>query len=245
MTRIVVPVPRGSAGSSSSNPSRSSSTPSSSTSVLPQPQPQPQSTIPQVALTGKDEEIGEEVHDQVVLDDFAENLGSDDNKAAKRDSLSAESFCSHQDNVETVGSEKVGHDDDVSGDLTGILGAAQIVENETEKSSGGSLPTVTGSSAPPPPPPVPPPKPSSGNSNYRGFVLGSSNSPRTGSSRRATVWPVVSARTLSTGSRPPSPRSHCEGEGYNSDDEQGPCFGYDDGVSFVSNFLILFLLTTK
>lgn len=69
-----------------------------------------------------------------------------------------------------------------------------------------------------------PPKPSSTGSNSRRFTPGNSAALRIGSSRRATAWPVVS-----TG----SPRSHPENDGYNSADEQNPCFGssYDDAVS--------------
>ncbi|XP_020527335.1 OTU domain-containing protein 5-B isoform X2 [Amborella trichopoda] len=81
---------------------------------------------------------------------------------------------------------------------------------------------VTGSSYPPPPP-VPPPKPSANSSNRR-IVSGGSAVVRSGPSRRSG-WPVVSSRTSSSGSLPSSPRSFGEGEGYNSADEQGPCFG--------------------
>lgn len=210
MTRILVQ--RGSAGPSSSNPSRSSSLPSSSTSTSAPPQPQV--------------EIGEEVQEQVVVENFVECFGSDDHKSAKTNDLLPED---DQDNDQTVDSEIVGNDDVGSVDLTRALGALRIMENETEGSGSDSLQTVTGSSYPPPPP-VPPPKPSSGNSNSRRFLSGSSNSPRIGPSRRTAAWPIVSTRTSPTGSRPSSPRSHCESEGYNSADEQGPCFGpcYDD-----------------
>ncbi|THG03435.1 hypothetical protein TEA_013953 [Camellia sinensis var. sinensis] len=210
MTRILVQ--RGSAGPSSSNPSRSSSLPSSSTSTSAPPQPQV--------------EIGEEVQEQVVVENFVECFGNDDHKSAKTNDLLPED---DQDNDQTVDSEIVGNDDVGAGDLTRALGALRIMENETEGSGCDSLQTVTGSSYPPPPP-VPPPKPSSGNSNSRRFLSGSSNSPRIGPSRRTAAWPIVSTRTSPTGSRPSSPRSHCESEGYNSADEQGPCFGpcYDD-----------------
>ncbi|XP_058196545.1 OVARIAN TUMOR DOMAIN-containing deubiquitinating enzyme 6 isoform X3 [Rhododendron vialii] len=226
MTRILVQ--RGSAGgSSSSNPNRSSAVagPSSSTSA---PAAQPQVNLPLVASAGKDEEIVGDLQEQVVVDDFVEYFGSGDIKAARSDDLSQESSHDvYKDDDEINDSEKVRIEDD---DLTSGLGELQIMGNETEGSSGGSLQRVCGSSCPPPPP-VPPPKPSSGNSSSRRFVtLGSSNSPRIGSSRRASAWPIVSTRTSPTGSRPSSPRSHCEAEGYNSADEQSPCFGscYDD-----------------
>ncbi|KAJ7981197.1 OTU domain-containing protein 5-like [Quillaja saponaria] len=106
------------------------------------------------------------------------------------------------------------------------LSGLRILERQTsesEDSSGDSLPAASGSSHPPPPP-VPPPRPSAANSNSRRIASGISNAVRIGSSRRASAWPVVSARTSPTASRPSSPRSHNENEGYNSADEQNPCF---------------------
>uniref|UniRef100_A0A5B6YYG5 Putative OTU domain-containing protein 5 n=1 Tax=Davidia involucrata TaxID=16924 RepID=A0A5B6YYG5_DAVIN len=224
MTRILVQ--RGSAGSSS-NPNRSSSLPGSS-SAPPQPQVQ-------VASTVKDEELGEEVQEQVVVDDFLEYCGSGaDNKAAKTSDLLPESIHSDQNDDDFVDSEKTGKGDDVdSGDVLTQVGGLRIMErlgDEIEGLSGGDSSQMVSGSSYPPPPPVPPPKPSSANSNSRRFVSGCSNAVRIGSSRRAAAWPVVSTRTSPTGSRPSSPRSHCENEGYNSADEQSPCFGssYDD-----------------
>ncbi|XP_057484042.1 OVARIAN TUMOR DOMAIN-containing deubiquitinating enzyme 6-like [Actinidia eriantha] len=224
MTRILVQ--RGSAGSSSSNPNRSSSLlPTSSTSSS----PQPQVTVPHVASAGKDEDIGEETQDQVVVDDFVEYYSTSDVKGAKSDDVPQESFHDDQENEGNGDSETVRNDVVGSGDLTRGLGELQTMENETERSSGDSLQPVNASSCPPPPP-VPPPKPSSGNPSSRRLVTGGLNSQRIGSSRRAVAWPIVATRTSPTGSRPTSPRSHCESEGYNSADEQNPCFGscYDD-----------------
>lgn len=107
-------------------------------------------------------------------------------------------------------------DETVSEDLSKRIGGLRVNEEEEEKDVKNSddypSQTTGGSQYPPPPPapPTPPPKPSVG-----------SNSRRIGSSRRATAWPVVS-----TG----SPRPHPENDGYNSADEQNPCFGssYDD-----------------
>lgn len=107
-------------------------------------------------------------------------------------------------------------DETVSEDLSKRIGGLRVNEEEEEKDVKNSddypSQTTGGSPYPPPPPapPTPPPKPSVG-----------SNSRRIGSSRRATAWPVVS-----TG----SPRPHPENDGYNSADEQNPCFGssYDD-----------------
>ena len=238
MTRILVQ--RGSAGSSSSNPNRSSSSlPTSSTSSS----PQPQVTVPQVASAGKDEEIGEDAQDQVVVDDCVEYFSTSDVKGAKSDDFPQESFHDDQENEGSGDSETVRNDVSGLGDLTRGLGELQTMENETKQSSGDSLQPVTASSCPPPPP-VPPPKPSSGNPSSRRFVTGGSNSQRIGSSRRAVAWPIVSTRTSPTGSRPTSPRSHCESEGYNSADEQNPCFGscYDDAVSSLSLSLSNFSL---
>ncbi|KAK3014629.1 hypothetical protein RJ639_010294 [Escallonia herrerae] len=197
MTRILVQ--RG-AGGSSSHPNRQSSLPSSSSAS-----PQPQVVSSQVASTSKGEEVGEEVQEQVVVDNFLGNAGVRDDKGQKTDDLLVESLPFDQN-------------EDVVLDRFGGLRINEE-ENETLTASGSSYP---------PPPPVPPPKPSSQNS--RRFLSGSSNAMRIGSSRRAAPWPVVSTRSSPTGSRPTSPKSHSETEGYNSADEQSPSFGssYDD-----------------
>lgn len=238
MTRILVQ--RGgsasNAGSSSSNPNRNSnaSLPGSS-SARPEPQAQPAPV--------KDEEIRDEVQEQVVVEELLEFCGSSDDKTAKSDDLSMERESLFNDqneglSDESADSEKTGSDEGMGlGELTKGMGGLRISERlavETEGSSGDSSATVCGSSHPPPPP-VPPPKPSSGNSTSRRCVPGNSNANamRIGSSRRAVAWPVVSTRTSPTGSRPSSPRSHGESEGYNSSDEQNPCYvsSYDDNVS--------------
>nr|KJB09099.1 hypothetical protein B456_001G123000 [Gossypium raimondii]KJB09100.1 hypothetical protein B456_001G123000 [Gossypium raimondii] len=101
--------------------------------------------------------------------------------------------------------------------------SGEKVASETEGSSGDPSPIGSRSSHPPPPP-APPPKPSSENLNSRRFASGSPNPVRAGSSRRAVAWPIVSTRTSPSESWPSSPRSHGENEGYNSADEQSPCF---------------------
>lgn len=231
MTRILVQ--RGSAGGSSSNPSRNSSLPGSSSARA-----EPQVTTPQVLSALKDDEV-EEVQEQVVVDELLEFCGSSDSKATKGDDLLMESF--HDDNNESSeikDSEKAGNEEIVGqGELLKGMAGLRISERlmvDTEGSSVNSAVTGSGSSQPPPPP-VPPPKLSAGNSNSRRFISGNSSSVWIGSSRRAVPWPVVSTRTSPTGSRPSSPRSHGESEGYNSADEQNPCFvssSYDDIVSF-------------
>lgn len=235
MTRILVQ--RGGSASnagSSSNPNRNSnaSFPGSS-SARPESQPQP------APAPLKDEEIRDEVQEQVVVEEILEFCGTSENKSAKSDDLSVEreSFCNDQNeglSDESADSEKAGSDESMGlgEELMKGMGGLRISERlavETEGSGGDSSVTVCGSSHPPPPP-VPPPKPSSGNSTSRRCVPGNSNAMRIGSSRRAVAWPVVSTRTSPTGSRPSSPRSHGESEGYNSADEQNPCnvSSYDD-----------------
>lgn len=229
MTRILVQ--RGSGSSSNQSRAGSSSAARAETQVT---------TTPQVVSTLKDEEVGDEVQEQVVVGEFLECCGSSDSKAAKSDELSSGSI--HADPSESLSeeigdNEKLGIDEGVgSGDLIKGLDGLRILERSLVESEGSSAdsPEVGSGSPQPPPPPVPPPKPSAANSNSRRFLSGGSNSVRLGSSRRAVAWPTVSTRTSPTGSRPSSPRSHGESEGYNSADEQNPCFvsSYDDFVSF-------------
>ncbi|GMY15780.1 OTU domain-containing protein 5-B [Fagus crenata] len=230
MTRILVQ--RGasaSAAGSSSNATRNSnaSLPGSSSARAEPSAPPP--SPPQALSAVKDEEIREEVQEQVVLEELLEFSGTSDNKAAKSDDLSLESF--HNDQNERLTDEIVDSEKDGSDERMGLgeLRISDMVAAETEGSSGDSPLTVSVSSYPPPPP-VPPPKPSAGNSNSRRFASGNSNAVHFGPTRRAVAWPVVSTRTSPTGSRPSSPRSHGENEGYNSADEQNPCFvsSYDD-----------------
>lgn len=230
MTRILVQ--RGSAGSSSSNPSRSSSLPGSSSRA------EQQTSTPQALSALKDEEIVEVVQEQVVQDDPLEVSGSGESKSAKTDDTFTENL--HNDRNESSSDGIGDHEKLKTIDALGTeeivrdLGGLKITEKsssfESEGSSCDPSPISTSGSPHPPPPPVPPPKISAANSNPRRSVSGSSNSARAASTRRAVAWPVVSARTSPTGSRPSSPRSHVESEGYNSADEQNPCFvsSYDD-----------------
>ncbi|KAF9676344.1 hypothetical protein SADUNF_Sadunf09G0128900 [Salix dunnii] len=219
MTRILVQ-----RGSGSSNQSRAGS----STAARPD-------STPQAVSTARDDEIGEEVQEQAMGDEFLENSGSDDNKVVKSDELLTDNI--NDDRIESlnddiVDNEEKGNDDGVgSGDLvkglSGLILERSMVESE---GSSAGYPEVDGGSPQPPPPPVPPPKSALTNSNSRRFMPGASNSVRIGSSRRAVAWPVVSTRSSPAGSRPSSPRSHGENEGYNSGDEQNPCSvsSYDD-----------------
>lgn len=221
MTRILVQ--RG----SGSNPNRTSS--SSSSSLAPS---QPQVTT-QVPSAVKDEEVGEEVLEQAIVDDTLETC---ENKATKSDDILQQSLQNENANNENVDGEKTGNGDVVDpGGIDQDLGGARINEKlaaESEGSTDDSSKNLNRSSYPPPPP-VPPPKPWATNSSPMRFGSASSNAVRIGSPRRAVAWPIVSTRTSPTESRPASPRAHGENEGYNSADEHSSCFGssYDDSVS--------------
>ncbi|CAN1251971.1 OVARIAN TUMOR DOMAIN-containing deubiquitinating enzyme 6 [Linum perenne] len=220
MTRILVQ--RGS--SSSSNQSRAG--PSSAA------RPETQATATsQVPSASKDEElISDEVQEQIVAGEIVEHCVSSENKAAKNDDLPE---CKHGDRKECASDGGGGTLNDVTLEREDIIkgesrpSGRPVVEDE---SSNCVFSPASNGRSQPPPPPVPPPKLPSASSNPRRFLSGSSDSVRTGSSRRAHAWPVVSARSSPTGSRPSSPRSHVDNEGYNSADEQNPCYtsSYND-----------------
>lgn len=222
MTRVLVQ--RGSGSSSSQN--RTGAGSSASTSAT---RPDTQGNTGQVVVVPKDEDIGDEVKEQIV-DAFVESSGSGDNKVTRTDEPvmesvpgeGSESLDEEIGDCENLGNEEV----ESSEGLVEALGRLRI---ESEDSSADS-PAIGGRRLQPPPPPVPPPKPTASNTNLRRFASGSSNSSQKGSPRRAVAWSVVSSRTSPTGSRPSSPRSHGESEGYNSADEQNSCFvsSYDD-----------------
>ncbi|XP_059300336.1 OVARIAN TUMOR DOMAIN-containing deubiquitinating enzyme 6-like [Lycium ferocissimum] len=220
MTRILVQ--RGSTSSSSSNQNRSSvSHPGSSASSSALTQPQASSTS-QVLSAPKDDELVGEFPESIVLDEFS--VGSLNHKGDD-DDASVQSFGCDRTLPEEkiIDNEKISDGVFVCGDsVKGSSGSrVEVVENE-----GTSVPGAKDSSCPPPPPPpVPPPKPASLSPSPRKFSLGSSNAVRIGSSREFVGQPNVSTRTSPNGSRPSSPRSHCESEGYNSADEQNPNFG--------------------
>nr|GMD71351.1 OTU domain-containing protein 5-B-like [Ipomoea batatas] len=224
MTRILVQRGSNGSSSSSSNQNRSLTSVPSSSSSSPSALVQPQTTSNnQVSSAGKDNELGAEIQEQVSLDEFSVDcFESKPVKSEKSEDFSPENLS----NDLRADEEKIVDNDFVSEDLLKGLGGLGVVEEENE---GSSLHAAAGSSYPPPPP-VPPPKPTSMNSNLRRYPSGSSNAVRTGPSRGPLGRPIVSVRTSPTRSRPSSPRSHCESEGYNSADEQGPSLGpsYDD-----------------
>ncbi|KAJ4845135.1 OVARIAN TUMOR DOMAIN-containing deubiquitinating enzyme 6 [Turnera subulata] len=232
MTRILVQ--RGSGSSSNQNRFGAGSSASASASTAAtRPETQVATTSP-VVLVPKDEEIGDDVQEQVV-DEVLECSGStNDNKTAKSDEPFVESVNGERSESvnDDIGDAKKQGNDEVgsSGDLGKDLGGLRIHERVESEGSSVDSPEVGCRSPQPPPPPVPPPKPSATNSNFRRFASGSSNSVRIGSPRRAVAWPSVSTRTSPTGSRPSSPRSHGDNDGYNSADEQNSCLvsSYDD-----------------
>lgn len=221
MTRILVQ--RGSTGSSSSssNQNRSSvSLPGSSASSSASSQAQASSTS-QVPSALKDDELVGEFPESIALDEFS--VGSFNHKGDGYDA-SVESFGYERSLPEDkiVDNEKLSDGAVVCMDFVKGSSALRVEAAENEDAS---LPGAKGSSCPPPPPPVPPPKPASLNPNPRKFSSGSSNALRIRSSREFVGQTNVSTRTSPNGSRPSSPRSHAESEGYNSADEQNPKFG--------------------
>ena len=175
------------------------------------------------------------------LNEGSENSSSSINKPLRLDDPVSESSSSAE---ERAAREKPPKDDSNvinSTFLVEELIGLQIpdeIEHENSVPSGTGSSQMAGAASHPPPPPAPPPKPSSGNNGLRRMGSGSSNSVRIGSSRRPVAWPPVAARTSTSGSRPSSPRSLVDGEGYNSADEQGPCYtsSYDDSVWFPDVF---------
>ncbi|KAK9755880.1 hypothetical protein RND81_01G057200 [Saponaria officinalis] len=206
MTRILVQ--RGTSGSSSSNQNRSS-VPSSSNAPA---QPQPQGGPTQVSVAVKnDDDVREQ---QVIVSESPENCDDD-----VLEDVMGQSQESVDDGVDDA---KIGCEVDLTRGFS-WLNISENAKNESVSKSGDTLQSLSGSSQPPPPP-VPPPKSLGSYPNLMRFASGASDSPRIGPSRRPSVWPAP-ARTSPSGSRPSSPRSHCDNEGYNSADEQNPCFG--------------------
>lgn len=233
MTRVLVQ--RGS-GSSSSNQNRSqqpssSTTPTQSSVNPPTNSVQPSSSIapPQLSVnipptnsSVKDEDIVVEVHEP-VLNELCEQCEGAESKDIKTDVVSTlipeqtdNNVSDENDYADRSGNEGFGQTDLRRG--FGGLTIRERAPYETDSSQGAV------DNSQPPPPPVPPPRPLTANSGSRRLASSNSNVGRSGPSRRAPGWPAI-PRTSPTGSRPSSPRSHCESEGYNSADEQNPCYG--------------------
>lgn len=191
----------------------------------------------QVQSAAKDEESVEEQHKLTVGDEVLEYAGT--SNRVKNDELFMESLQLEESDA-PLGMEVLadvpGKDvkEEVEGSqesIKGLTGERPVPENEglCEDNSVN----VVGGGSHPPPPPVPPPKPSATNLTSRRGASGSPNAVNAGSPRRTNVWPVVSARSSPAGSRSSSPKAHNESDGYNSADEQNPCYvsSYADAVS--------------
>ncbi|XP_073269994.1 OVARIAN TUMOR DOMAIN-containing deubiquitinating enzyme 6-like [Primulina huaijiensis] len=232
MTRILVQ--RGSSGSPSNQSWPSTSVPGpgplSSPASL---QEQVVSSTP-VAPAVKDDDLMEG-QEKIVAEESAESCVSCEfeNKEKKSEDLSPQGL-NHDLNQNF---EKIDNnreiclvDDSVdSGKMSKGSSEDVVTEEKTDATTGGSFQGASRSLYPPPPP-CPPPRSSSANLNSWKYASSDSNAGRIGSSRGGTGWPGVSSMASPTGSRPSSPRSHCEGEGYNSADEQHARFSssYDD-----------------
>jgi len=187
---------------------------------------QHQSVPPQVSGAAKSEGVPEEINEQIIVNELPEYCVDSGNRTLKSEDLSYESVNQAQNaDDESSDAVKAGDYEDQVDLVTGLSGLTitEHTKYESDGYSGDNMQSGTASTKPPPPP-VPPPKPAGSSSNLRRFVSGTSESPRFGPSRRPIAWPVQ-ARTSPSESRPSSPRSHCESEGYNSADEQNPCFG--------------------
>ncbi|XP_058779691.1 OVARIAN TUMOR DOMAIN-containing deubiquitinating enzyme 6 [Vicia villosa] len=222
MTRIYVQ--RGSStGGSSQNPNTNANNPNQNpnhgragagSSVRPEQGTQAQSAA-------KEEESVEEQHKLTVGDEILEYAGT--SNRVKSDELFMESLCLEESDA-PLGKEVLADlpGKDVKEEVEGSQEERPVIENEGLCED--NTVNVGGGSSHPPPPPVPPPKPSATNLTSRRGASGSPNAVNAGSPRRTNVWPVVSARSSPAGSRPSSPKAHSESDGYNSADEQNPCY---------------------
>ncbi|KAG0496411.1 hypothetical protein HPP92_000943 [Vanilla planifolia] len=221
MTRILVQRGAG----SSSNQNRASS------SLMQTPSAQ------HAASTSKeDEQEMEQVQDHDVLVDLTEHCSDSDDKTSCSGELlsgSSQGVKNKASSIEYVEKDSLCIKEQVDGavEMRASFGLQSLEKSEQNNSVVlAVVPSqmVTGSSNPPPPP-APPPKPLSPNTSSRRTGFGHANTVGIGT-RRQVLRPVVSTRSSPSGSRPSSPRSYADGEGYNSADEQGPCFvsQYDD-----------------
>lgn len=221
MTRILVQRGSGSSSTSQNRPSSSSVPPPSA---------------PQGASTTKEEQEKEQIQDPSGLNDLMQHCVGIDEKVASSNEIPTES--SQGSKIDVTDIEQVENkkpyieesaESAVRVRVSGGLHLSEKLERDDSVSVGvGPSQMLIGGSNPPPPP-VPPPKPSSPNTGSRRLGLGFSNAVNIGS-RRQVARPVVSTWSSASGSRPSSPRSYADGEGYNSADEQGPCFAspYND-----------------
>ncbi|KAH9317432.1 hypothetical protein KI387_019201 [Taxus chinensis] len=248
MTRILVQ--RGSGGSSSSNPSQSRSSVAGSSSAsasaagaqLLVPSSEPLNSQPSV-VPEEEQHDYESINEGLSYQDGADMPNNSEIDEATKE-LAAFEFGCVEENYDgrQVGVDLYGNASTIG--VSGVelgeidVGEKPIVEEDNKEAhceklssvqAGLAQKVVSGCSCPPPPP-VPPPKPGITGLSPRRIVSGGSSVQRSGSSRRQQYsWNSVASRSSPTGSRPSSPRSYGDGEGYNSADEQSPCFGsYDD-----------------
>lgn len=233
MTRIFIQ--RGSAGSSS-NANRP---PSSSI---------PQTSGTQVAVNSaakEEEQEKEPIQESGVLDVVEQPGNAEDENLPE--SLVEKELDESADKEILMVDENSSDAAALARDLSRVRVNEHLECDDSGLRSGiGSSQIVMGPSYPPPPP-VPPQRPLSGSPGLRRMGSGSSFGVRIGSSRRPAAWPAaLPSRSSPSGSRPSSPRSHAEAEGYNSSDEQGPCYvsSYDDVVSSVYCLIVVLLENT-
>lgn len=214
MTRIFVQRGSGNSSTSQNRPSSSSVPPTSAS---------------QAASTAKEEQEKEQIQDPGGLDDLIQHCVGIDEKASSSNEIPTESSQGSRNdvtNTDVVENKKPCIEESVEPAVRvrgpGGLHSSEKLERDDSVTVGVGPPQMLISGSNPPPPPVPPPKPSSPNTGSRRLGLGFSNAVTIGSRRQTR--PVVSTWSSPSGSRPSSPRSYVDGEGYNSADEQGPCF---------------------
>lgn len=229
MTRIYVQ--RGSGSGSSSNTNRSNLSGS-----LNRQEAQASSTATPVT---RDEETLIVVQEPTFINNLVDSLDVNQDKVERKDEASIEiSPIKSNEGIanDVTESEQVGADISVSqSDVAKGFDGLHISENSaSQKEQLDDESSQVGYEGPnPPPPPTPPPNLVATSMSSRKVTSSSSNAMRIGSSKR--TWPVGPAMSSPSHSRPSSPHSHGESEGYNSADEHNPGFisSYNDIVSFI------------
>ncbi|CAN8247083.1 unnamed protein product [Cochlearia groenlandica] len=184
---------------SSSNQTRSSSSPASSSSSS-GTEPLVNNDV-QVLPVTIDEEVADEKQEEVNV-----IVEKEECSEAKNVSLPGDAPAEREDDEGSIVSENA------NVEIEGVVCDSTVSDGDKPDS---------------PPLPVPPPPKSSSNVNpgNRRSVLGSFGALRIGPTRRgAGARSLVSSRSSPTGSRPSSPRSQSDHEGYNSSDEHMPCY---------------------
>ncbi|KAK8939775.1 hypothetical protein KSP40_PGU017996 [Platanthera guangdongensis] len=211
MTRIVVQRGSGSSSTAQNRPSSSSAPPPSA---------------PKSASSSKeDEQQKEHIQDHGGLNDLMQYCVDIEENTTISNQLSTESSGGREaTSIEQAEDKRPCIEESVESAVQvrvpdGIKLSDRLERDDSVIAGPAPFEMVTGSN--PPPPPVPPPKPS--NTVLRRSGIGFSNSVTIGS-RRQVGRPVISTWPSPPGSRPSSPRSYADGEGYNSADEHGSCF---------------------